>query len=202
MARPTCREQPRHQGLVEQGHQTVMTHHLLLLNEVCKAFPQEWAALIPAVEYLCETAPRGPHGLSAFDLTQGYALASDTDRRLVPFSVPTEIPETDVARKLFDNFRELYGVFSRMTAHESEKRQDEINRKRNIRVFEQGETVFRKKPIFARPPKHLLGDPVQGPYLVKQQNTLSSVVLFVPATNALVDHGVNIPLDQILAGPK
>ena len=56
--------------------------------------------------------------------------------------------------------------------------------------------------MFARPPKHLLGDPVQGPYLVKQQNTLSSVVLFDPATNSLVDHGANIPLDQILAGPK
>ena len=98
---------PRHQGLVEQSHQTVMTKHLLLLNEVCRAFPQEWAALVPALEYLCETAPREPHGLSAFDLTQGYALASDMDRRLVPFSIPAEMPETDVACKLFRNFREL-----------------------------------------------------------------------------------------------
>ena len=62
---------PRHQGMVEQEHQIVMTSHLLLLNEVCRAYPQEWAAMIPALEYLCDTAPREPHGLSAFDLTQG-----------------------------------------------------------------------------------------------------------------------------------
>ena len=114
---------PRHQGLVEQGHQTVMTNHLLLPNEVCKAFPQAWASLVPAVEYLCETAPREPHGLSAFDLTQGYALASDMDRRLAPFSVLEGQPETDVARKLFDYFRELHGLFSRMTAHDAERKQ-------------------------------------------------------------------------------
>ena len=91
---------PRHQGLVEQGHQTVMTNHLLLLNEVCRAFPQEWAALVPALEYLCETAPREPHGLSAFDLTQGYALASDVDRRLVPFSIPANQCGSSTFRQL------------------------------------------------------------------------------------------------------
>ena len=193
---------PRHQGLVEQGHQTVMTHHLLLLNEVCRAFPQEWAALVPALEYLCETAPREPHGLSAFDLTQGYALASDTDRRLVPFTIPGSQPETDVARKLFDNFREMYGIFARMTAHDAEKKQAELNRKRNVRVFEKGETVFRKKPMFARPPKHLMGDQTTGPYIVADQKTLSSVVLRDPTTGRLLDEGANIPLDQILAGPR
>ena len=40
---------PRHQGMVEQEHQIVMTSHLLLLNEVCRAYPQEWAAMIPAL---------------------------------------------------------------------------------------------------------------------------------------------------------
>ena len=43
---------PRHQGLVEQEHQIVMTSHLLLLNEVCLAYLQEWASMIPALEYL------------------------------------------------------------------------------------------------------------------------------------------------------
>ena len=59
--------------------------------------------------------------------------------------------ETDVAKKLFDNFKELHGIFSRMTAHEAQQKQDELNRKRSFRVFEKGETVFRRLPRFARP---------------------------------------------------
>ncbi len=57
---------PRHQGRGEKAHQTIMNNHLILMNDACKAFPQEWAALVPELEYLCETAPREPHALSAF----------------------------------------------------------------------------------------------------------------------------------------
>jgi len=165
---------PRHQGLVEREHQNVMTNHLLLLNEVCLAYPQEWAASIPALEYLCDTAPREPHGLSAFDLTQGYALALDIDKQLVRFTMPHGQPETDVVRQLFQNFRKLYCIFSRMTAHEAQKKQMELNRKRSVRVFERGEVVFRRLPRFARPPKHLMGEASSGPYVVVDQRTLSS----------------------------
>ena len=56
--------------------------------------------------------------------------------------------------------------------------------------------------MFARPPKHLMGESSQGPYHVQEQRTLSSVVLFDPLKNALVDGGANIPLDQIVAGPR
>ena len=100
----------------------VMTNHLLLMNEICRAFSQEWASLVPALEYLCDTAPRGTHGLSAFDLAQGFALATSIDRRLVPFTIVLGQTETDVAKKLFDNFRELYGVFSRATAQEAQQK--------------------------------------------------------------------------------
>ena len=34
------------------------------------------------------------------------------------------------------------------------------------------------------------------------QRTLSSVVLKDPKTNDLVDNGANVPIDQILAGPR
>ena len=43
---------PRHQGPGERAHQTIMNNHLLLMNEICRAFPQEWASLVPALEYL------------------------------------------------------------------------------------------------------------------------------------------------------
>eukprot|EP00973_Karenia_brevis_P002940 401258-Karenia_brevis.AAC.1 len=41
-----------------------------------------------------------------------------------------------------------------------------------------------------------------GPYVVVRQNTFSSVVLKDPATGQMVDKGVHIPLEQILAGPR
>ena len=44
-----------------------------------------------------------------------------------------------------------------------------------------------------------MGEPTEGPFLVTDQRTLSSVVLWDPETNSLVDNGANIPLDQILA---
>ena len=81
-------------------------------------------------------------GFRLFDLTQGYALALDIDKQLVPFTVPRGQPETDVVRQLFQNFREQYGIFSRMTAHEAQRKQMELNRKRSVRVFERGEVVF------------------------------------------------------------
>ena len=65
----------------------------------------------------------GPHGLSAFDLTQGYALASDVDGQLVLVTVMLGQAEIDVAKKLFENFKELHGIFSRMTAHEAQQKQ-------------------------------------------------------------------------------
>ena len=73
---------PRPQGPGERAHQTIMNNHLILMNELCRAFPQEWAALVPALDYLSETAPREPHGLSAFDISQGYGLWVDANRRL------------------------------------------------------------------------------------------------------------------------
>ena len=48
---------PRHQGPGEREHLTIMINHQVLLHEICKCFPQEWAALVPALEYLLETAP-------------------------------------------------------------------------------------------------------------------------------------------------
>ena len=60
---------PRHQGLGERGHQTIMTNHLILVNAICEAFPQEWPALTPVLEYLYDTTPQEPLGLSAHDMS-------------------------------------------------------------------------------------------------------------------------------------
>jgi len=111
--------------------------------------------LVLVLEYLCDKAPRPPTGLSAFEVMQGYALASNMDKLLAPFTVPLGLAETDVAARLFANFRDLYGIFNRMTGHVAMAKQIEINRKRHVRVFDKGEIVFRKLPAPARPGKHL-----------------------------------------------
>ena len=76
--------------MVERSDQETATDLLILLHKVCRAFPQEWASLVAATEYLCDTAPRGPHGLSAFDITSGFALASPVERQMVPFMARKE----------------------------------------------------------------------------------------------------------------
>jgi hypothetical protein len=116
--------------------------------------------------------------------------------------LPWGLPETDVAKQLFTRFTELYGIFARATAEEVLKRQEELNRKRTVRTFDAGEVVFRKLPAFARPAKHLLGDRCQGPYIVVDQRSFQSAVLRDPASGELVDKGRNVPLDQLLTGPR
>eukprot|EP00969_Alexandrium_andersonii_P160211 7078121-Alexandrium_andersonii.AAC.1 len=62
--------------------------------------------MLPVLEYLYDTAPQGARGLSAFDTSSGYTLASSVDARLAPFMVPQGLPETEVAARLFSGFRE------------------------------------------------------------------------------------------------
>ena len=66
---------PRHQGLNERGHQEVLTNHIILMKQVCDAYPQEWCSLVEALEYLNDTEPQGD-------------FVRDVDRRLAPFLVP------------------------------------------------------------------------------------------------------------------
>ena len=113
------------------------------------------------------------------------------------FAVPQGVAETDVAARLFSNFRELYGLFTRVKAEESLRQQMRINRTRPDRVFYPGEIAFRRLPPGARLPKHLFPEPSTGPYEVAPQPS-SSVVLRNVETKELVDQGRPIPLDQIL----
>ena len=82
------------------------------------------------------------------------------------------------------------------------KQEDQANKKRHVRVLHEGEIVFWRMPAKARPAKHLLGEPSAGPYVVIKQHSFNSVQLRDPATGKCVDNGADIPLEQILAGPK
>ena len=92
------------------------------------------------------------------------------------------------------------GMIGQTRSQESMRAQMRLNRTRHDRVFEPGEIVFRRLPAGTRLPKHLFPEPSSGPYEVVDQPTASSLVLRHPDGD-LVDKGLRVPLDQILAGP-
>ena len=104
--------------------------------------------------------------------------------------------------RLFSNFRELAGILNRHKEQVLTKQEEQANKNRHLRTLMKGEVVFRKMPAKARPAKHLLGEPSAGPYVVVKQHSFNSVKLMDPATGKCVDNGADIPLEQILAGPK
>ena len=152
-------------------------HHNLLMNAVCRAFPQEWPSLLPAIEYLYFTTPQSVLGLSAKDLSMGYSFAESSHKDLMMFRVPKGLAETDVAIKLFDSFKELYGVFSRVVQEGHLRDQLRINRHRWVRGLQPGDVVYRRLPEGARPHKKSFPEPSQGPYIVDRQKSSSTVRL-------------------------
>eukprot|EP00973_Karenia_brevis_P007486 1013108-Karenia_brevis.AAC.1 len=112
----------------------------------------------------------GECGFSAHELQTGYSLLQEPDVTLAPFMVPRGMAETDIVARLFSNFRELAGIFNRAKEAALAKQEEQINRTRHMRQLMPGEVVFRRMPPKARPPKHLLGVPSMGPYVVVRQN--------------------------------
>ena len=192
---------PRHQGPGERKHIVVMQQWLILIHKICHAFPQEWCTLAPVVEYLMDTEI-GECGFSPHELQTGYSLLQEVDATLAPFLVPNGSAESDIVARLFCNFRELAGILNRHKEHCLSKQVDQVNKHRHLRQLNPGETVFRRMPPKARPGKHLLGEPSAGPYVVVNQSTFSSARLKDLATGEWIDGGADIPLEQILAGPK
>ena len=121
---------------------------------------------------------------------------------LAPFRVPRGTAETDIAAKLFNNFREMAAILNRHKEVQLMRQEVQVNKTRHLRQLIPGEMVFRRMPGKARPAKHLLGEPCSGPYVVVSQSSFSSAKLKDPATGKMLDDGADIPLEQILAGPR
>ena len=111
------------------------------MNQVCRAYPHEWCSLVDSLEYLYDTEPQGDFGLSAHDMATGYALVGEVDQRLAPFMIPTGTAQTELAARVFDRFRGLYGIYSRSVRHKAKQAEDVVNRRRNLRVFDVGENI-------------------------------------------------------------
>ena len=143
-------------------------------------------------------------GFSAHELQTGYALLQTEDVTMAPFRVPRGTAETDLVTKLFNNFRQLYGILERCKRERLTKACAVVNNHRHIRVLQPGEMVFRKLPPKARPNKGTLVPATTGPYRVERQRTYNSVQLSDPATGKMIGGDLkpdDIPLEQILVGP-
>ncbi len=101
---------PRHQGAGERKHAVMMQQWLVLIHKICKAFPQEWDVLAPAVEFLMDVEI-GENGFSAHELQTGYSLLQEPDRTLAPFMVPRGTAQTDIVSRLFSNLESSAGFF-------------------------------------------------------------------------------------------
>lgn len=53
---------PRHQGPVERSQQVQPANHLMSLNSVCAAFPQEWPSLLPVLSISATRRRERPQG--------------------------------------------------------------------------------------------------------------------------------------------
>ena len=120
------------------------------------------SVLAPVVEYLMDTEI-GECGFSAHELQTGYSLLQEPDVTLAPFMVPRGTAQTDIAARLFSNFRELAAILNRHKESVFAKREVQVNQTRHLRQLIPGEMVFRRMPPKARPAKHLLGEPSAAP---------------------------------------
>ncbi len=109
--------------------------------------------------------------------------------------------ESAFAIRLFDNFWHLYAIFVRVTKEQKYRDQLRVNQRRWVQNLEEGDMVFRKLPAGARPPKKMLNPASEGPFFIVKQRSKNSAVLRDEAGN-LVSKGDNIPLTQLIVGPK
>ena len=65
---------PMEQGAVERVHQECQKILGLLVGDITKSYPHEWAELLPIVEFLLYNTP-GPHGLTPRDVDRRWSLA-------------------------------------------------------------------------------------------------------------------------------
>ena len=142
---------PRHQGKVERSHQVLMRSHLILMHKITMCFPQECPTLVPALEYLYATTPQGRYGLSAEDISCGYAMAASRELLLLrPFQVPEGVAETDTAQVLFRDFKTLYGIFTSCLREEAKLPEIRVNENRRARRLSPGDVVFWQIPHQAK----------------------------------------------------
>ena len=55
--------------------------------------------------------------------------------------IPAGTAQTELAARVFDRFRGLYGIYSRSVRHKAKQAEDVVNRRRNLKVFDSGKSI-------------------------------------------------------------
>ena len=141
--------------------------------------PGEWSTLVPLVEFLRYTTPRG-NGLAPRDLDRAWSFASPLERELLPLTPAPSEPLTEVARKQFAEWRNVREIALAHRAKEQKRRMELANRTRISKQLHEGDIVCYRDPKMT---KQVAGRapgkrPAAGPFQVTK--VVGSKIKLIP----------------------
>jgi len=93
---------PQEVGIGESVHREVNKQVSLILTELSKSYPQEWAKTLDLVFYVLMTSPLQASGFCPRDLDRCWSMRDHLERELVRFEVGKSLPLEEWAQKLFE----------------------------------------------------------------------------------------------------
>ena len=133
---------PTSQAPVERAHQETQRLLGITVHGVFKAFPGEWGELLPVVEFLLYNTPQRNTGLTLRDLDKAWSLSTSLERELMPFTTAPDEPISDMAQRLFGDFRKLQRLVKDMVGKEAKRAQELANRHRPDKLIQSGDRVL------------------------------------------------------------
>ena len=127
------RWRPTEQTPVEREHQEVQKSLSILLHEIVRCSPGEWAELLPLVEYIRFLTPNA-YGITPRDLDRCWGIGTSVERDLALMATQNPLePLTEVARRQFSAFRRVRDSMLQSKARDANRRVDITNRHRSAR---------------------------------------------------------------------
>ena len=137
------------QAPVEREHQETQRTMGMLITDVIKCLPGEWAQVLPLLEWIRTNTPT-QCGITPRDLDRQWSIASPIDRELLPFEPPKHLTVSEVARTQFTAFQKLREAILQHTYQTGQRRAEIANRVRTDRQPEVGDKVMYGTPPDAR----------------------------------------------------
>ena len=137
---------PTSQAPVERVHQETQRLLGITVHWVFKAFPGEWGELLPVVEFLLYNTPQRNTGLTPRDLDKSWSLSTSLERELLPFETARDEPISEMAQRMFGDFRKLQRLVKDMVGKEAKRAQELANRHRPEKLLRTGDRVLWRDP--------------------------------------------------------
>ena len=131
--------------MVERIHQEYQKVLGMMLFDVFKCHRTEWSELLPVVEFTIYNTPAA-HGFTPRDLDRRWSLALPLSKELQPFSVGEFEPVDQIAKELFEKYREVKAKVTGWFAGTSETRAQLANRFRKNATYAKGDRVVFRDP--------------------------------------------------------